>query len=95
VVLIADRPDGARPTPCAVRAFERHQRFLQRPGGRRAVAAVLKFTAVGMQIVRGRIQHGGTVDHGRIDEPLLRVGVAAGRHQRGFRAQRVRPPVIA
>ena len=79
----------------ALRAFERHQRVLQRPGGRRAVAAVLKFAAMGMQIVRGRIEHGGTVDHGRINETFLRLGVAARRHQRGFSSQRVRSLVIA
>ena len=73
----------------ALRAFERHQRFLQRLGGRGSAAAVLELAAMGMQVFRGRIQHGRTVDHRRIDETLLRLGVAARGHQRGFRLQRV------
>ena len=73
----------------ALRAFQRHQRVLQRPGGRRAVAAILELAAMGMQVLGGRIEHGGTVDHRRIDESLLRLGVAAGGHQPGFGLLRV------
>ena len=86
---------GRKTDAGALRAFERHQRILQRPGGRRAVAAVLELAAMGMQIIRGRIKHGGTVDHGRIDETLLRLGVAARGYQRGFSSQRVRSLIIA
>ena len=73
----------------ALRAFQRHQHVLQRPGGRGAVAAVLELAAMGVQVLGGRIEHGGTVDDRRIDKALLRLGVAAGRHQPGFGLLRV------
>ena len=40
--------------------------------------------AMGVQIIRGRVKHGGTTDHRRIDKALLRLGVPACRHQSGF-----------
>ena len=75
---------GRKTDAGAVRAFDRHQRLLQRLGRRRSVTAVLELAAMGMQIVGGRIEHGGTMDDGGIDESLLRLGVAARRHQGGF-----------
>ncbi len=57
-VEIAATPDGASPTPASA-SFERLQRLLQRLGGRRAVAAVLVFAAVRVQVGRGRV---GTVE---------------------------------
>ena len=78
----------------ALRAFERHQRLLQCLGGRGSPPAILEFAAMGMQIRCVRIQHGGTVDDGRIDEALLRLGVAARRHQDGFGLERARWPAI-
>ena len=87
------RQAGGRDTDArALRAFERHQRLLQRLGGRRSVAAILELAAMGMQVLGGRIEHGGAVDDGRIDESLLRLGVAARRHQRGFGLQRLDRP---
>ena len=68
----------------ALRALERHQRVLQRLGGRRSVAAILEFAAMGVKVFRRRIKHGGTVDDRRIDRILSAPSVAAGRHQRGF-----------
>jgi hypothetical protein len=73
----------------ALRAFQRHQHVLQRPGGRRAVPAVLELAAMGVQIIRGRVKHGGTMDHRRIDKAFLRLGVTACRHQSGFGFLRV------
>jgi hypothetical protein len=77
-----------------LRAFERDHRLLQRLGSRRSAAAILELAAMGMQIVRGRIQHGRAVNHRGIDEALLRLGVASRRHQRGFRVKRLRWSVI-
>jgi len=45
----------------------------EEPGGRRSVASILELAAVGVQIVRGRIEHRGTMDDRRIDESLLRL----------------------
>ncbi len=87
-------PRGRDTDTGALRTFERHQRFLQCPGGRGSAAAILEFAAMGMQILRGRIEHGRAMDDRGIDEPLLRLGVATRRHQRGFRLLRVRSPVI-
>ena len=81
---------GRKPDARALRAFERHQRLLQRLRGRGSAAAILELAAMGVQIVRRRIEHGGTVDHRRIDESFLRLGVAARRHQRGFGLLRLR-----
>ena len=81
---------GRKTNAGALRTFDRHQRFLQRLGRRRSVTAILELAAMGMQIVGGRIQHGGTMDDRRVDESFLRLGVAAGRHQRGFRFLRAR-----
>ena len=88
------QPGGRDADARALRAFERHQRLLQRLGGRGAPPAILEFAAMGVQILRGRIEHGGAVDDRRIDEALLRLGVAARGHQRGFGLQRVRCAVI-
>ena len=76
----------------ALRPFQRHQRILQRPRGRRAVAAILELAAMGVQIVGGRVEHGGTVDDRRIDKTLLCFGVAARRHQPGLGLLPVRCP---
>ena len=81
---------GRKADARALRAFERHQRLLQRLGGRGSAAAILELAAMGVQVVGGRIEHGRAVDDRRIDEALLRLGVASGRHQRGFGPARVR-----
>jgi hypothetical protein len=52
------QPRGRNANARALRAFESHQRFLQRPGGRRSAAAILKLAAMGVQILRRRIKHG-------------------------------------
>ncbi len=84
------RKSGGRKADAgALRPFQRHQRVLQRAGGRRTVAAILVFAPMGVEILGGRIKHRGTVHHRRIDEPLLRLGVAACRHQSGFGLLRV------
>ena len=44
---------------------------------------------MGMQILGGRIKHGGAMDNRGIDEPFLRLGVTASCHQRGFCLQRI------
>ena len=82
------------PDAGALRAFQRHQHLLQRPGGRRAVAAVLELAAMGVQVFGGRIEHGGTVEDRRIDKTLLGLGVAARRHQSGFGLLRVGRSVV-
>ena len=48
------------------------------------MAAVGEFTPMGVQVFRGRIEDGGTVDDRRVDEAFLGFGVAARRHQSGF-----------
>jgi len=68
----------------ALRTLQRHQGVLERPGGRGAVAAIGELAAMGVQVLGGRIEHGRAVEHRRIDEPLLRLGVAAGGDQPGF-----------
>ncbi len=68
----------------ALGAFERHQRFLQRLRGWRAVTAVLVLAAVSMQVFRGWIEHRGTVHHRWVYKTLLGPGVAACRYQSGF-----------
>ena len=78
----------------ALRAFERHQRLLQRLGGRGAAAAILELAAMSVQIFGGRIEHGGAVDDRGIDESFLRPGVAARGYQRGFCLLRDRSPVV-
>ena len=79
----------------ALRALKRHQRLLQCLRGRGSAAAILELAAVGVQIVRGRIKHGRAVDDRRIDESLLRLGIAPGGHQRGFRLPRLRYSIIS
>ena len=74
----------------ALRAFERHQRFLQRLGGRGAVAAILELAAMGVQVLRRRIEHGGAMDHRRIDETLSAPRCRGLRSPAWFRPLRVR-----
>ena len=74
----------------ALRSFQRHQQILQRARRRRAAAAILELAAMGVQVVGGRIKHGGTADHRRIDKALLCFCVAARRHQSGLGFLRVR-----
>ena len=85
-------PRGRNADAGALRAFQPHHHILQRPRGRRAVAAIGVFGAVGVQVLGGRIEHGRAVEHGRIDKPLLRLGVAAGGDQPGFSLLRCRFP---
>ena len=68
----------------ALRALQRHHHVLQRPRGRRAVAAIGEFAAMGMQVFGGRVEHGRAVEHRRIDKSFLRLGIAPGGHQPGF-----------
>ncbi len=68
----------------ALRPLQRHQRVLERPGRRRAVTAIRELAPMGMQVLGRRIEHGRAVEHRRIDEPLLRLGVAAGGDQAGL-----------
>ena len=87
VRLVGMKPRGdLRPDArAALRPFQRHQRLLQRLGGRSSPAAVLELAAMRVQIFRRRVEHGGTVDHRRIDKALLCLGVATRGHQQGFR----------
>ena len=86
---------GRNPDAGALRAFKRHQRLLQRLRGRGSATAILELAAMGVQIVGGRIQHGRAVDHRRIDESLLRLGIAPGSHQRGLCLPRLRYSIIS
>ena len=40
--------------------------------------------AMRVQVTGGRIEHGRAVNHRWVNKALLCLGVAAGRHQRGF-----------
>ena len=55
----------------ALRPFERLERILQRPGRRRAVAAILERAAVRAQVVGRRIEHGRAAHDRRVDEAAL------------------------
>jgi hypothetical protein len=68
----------------AVWALDCHQRLLQCLGRRCAVTGVAELAGMGMKIRRGRIDHGGTADNWRIDEPVLHRGVAARNYQQRF-----------
>ena len=83
------QPRRRKANACALRAFQRHQHVLQRACGRRAVTSVGEFGAVGVQVLGGRIEHGRTVVHGRVDEPPLSLGVTARGDQSGFGFLRV------
>ena len=54
-----------------------------------AVTPVGEFGARGVQVAGGRIEHGRTVEHGRVDEPPLSLGVALRGDQSGFARLRV------
>src|SRR6185437_12915634 len=42
---------------CALLAFQRRQCILQGPGGRSAVPSVMEFSAMGMEVIGGRVEY--------------------------------------